>query len=203
MLLAQLNYLQLVFFLAMALTIWILLIQTQRYFSRRRAETAQQLQVQIKRRPLEHRAGAPPDGPEEAFRWEVRMHETARELSALLDSKLSVLQALVAEADRAAARLEAALDRAGVGQSLPPGTRRAANQAEALQAIRPAEPQSSPLPQASHSLDEDSAERSAQQRRREEVYTLADYGYEASEIAQRLQLPVGEVQLMLNLRQKR
>ena len=36
------------------------------------------------------------------------MHETARELSAQLDSKMSALQALIAEADRAAARLEAA-----------------------------------------------------------------------------------------------
>jgi len=203
MILAQLNYLQLVFFLAMALTIWILLVQTQRYFNRRRTETSQQLQVQIKRRPLEHRGGPPPDGPEEAFRWEVRMHETARELSALLDSKLSVLQALVAEADRAAARLEAALDRAGVGHSANPETRPPANQAEALQSIRPAEPQSSLLPQASRSPDDSTAGRAAQQHRREEVYTLADYGYEASEIAQRLQLPVGEVQLMLNLRQKR
>ena len=40
------------------------------------------------------------------------MHDTARDLSARLDSKLSMLQAMVAEADRAAARLEAALARA-------------------------------------------------------------------------------------------
>ena len=50
--------------------------------------------------------------PATVDRWEVQMHDTARDLSGQLDSKLSMLQALVAEADRAAARLDAALARA-------------------------------------------------------------------------------------------
>ncbi len=202
MLVAQLNYLQLAFFVAIALTIWILLIHTQRYFNRRRAEMAQQFQVHVKRAPPEHRIGPPPDGPDEAFRWEVRMHETARELSAVLDSKLSLLQALVAEADRAASRLEAALERAGAEQALQ-ASQRPAHQAEALQAIRPSQSQTDGYVQPGNRLDDAGAEHAPQQRRREEVYTLADYGYEAAEIAQRLQLPIGEVQLMLSLREKR
>ena len=47
------------------------------------------------------------------------MHETARELSAQLDSKLSALQALIAEADRAAARLDAAVARASESTQPP------------------------------------------------------------------------------------
>ena len=53
------------------------------------------------------------------------MHETARELSAQLDAKLGLLQSLIAEAGRAAERLEDALDRGH--PTLPPGS-----QAESL-----------------------------------------------------------------------
>lgn len=41
--------------------------------------------------------------------WEVRMHETARELIGRIDAKLAALRALTEEADRAARRLERAL----------------------------------------------------------------------------------------------
>ena len=37
-------------------------------------------------------------------------------------------------------------------------------------------------------------------RRQEEIYTLADYGYEPAEIARRVGTPVGEVELILSLR---
>jgi hypothetical protein len=41
------------------------------------------------------------------------------------------------------------------------------------------------------------------ERRYEEIYTLADYGYDAAEIAQRIGTPIGEVQLILGLRGNR
>lgn len=50
-----------------------------------------------------------PAAPQEMVRWEVHMHDLARELSGKLDSKTAVLMQLIHEADRAAARLEAAL----------------------------------------------------------------------------------------------
>ena len=37
-------------------------------------------------------------------------------------------------------------------------------------------------------------------RRREEIYRLADYGFAAAEIARRVGSPVGEVELILSLR---
>ena len=40
-------------------------------------------------------------------------------------------------------------------------------------------------------------------QRRQEIYTLADSGLEAAEIARRVGSPVGEVELILGLRQKR
>ena len=119
-------------------------------------------------------------------RWEVQMHETARELSAQLDAKLSLLQSLTAEADRAAERLEEALAR--VQSAIPPGS-----QADSLHPI---------------SADELGAESTRElpagtdrSRSREEIYHLADYGFAPSEIARRVGSPVGEVELILSLRQ--
>ena len=83
----------------------------------------------------------------------------------------------MAEADRAAARLEAAL--AGAADSLPPQ----GNQAYSLE----------------HAAASPTAPRAG---RREEVYALADYGYDAAEIARRVGSPIGEVELILSLRGK-
>ena len=63
--------------------------------------------------------------PDDLGEGEVEMQETARRLSAQLDAKLGRLQSLIVEADRAAARLEEALQRAY--PTLPPGS-----QAESL-----------------------------------------------------------------------
>ena len=40
-------------------------------------------------------------------------------------------------------------------------------------------------------------------QRQQEIYTLADYGYDAAEIARRVGSPVGEVELVLGLRTQR
>jgi len=131
-----------------------------------------------------HEAASPAEGPQAPGGWEVRMYDTARELSAQLDSKMSALRALAAEADRAAARLEAALERSdGFG---PLRGHQAQSLAAAGESRR-------------DSLLTDVAPRA---HRREEVYTLADYGYAPAEIARRLGTPVGEVELILSLRKK-
>lgn len=52
------------------------------------------------------------DHPDEMMRWEVEMHETARELKAELDSKIGVLRSMTRLAAEESLRLEAALDRA-------------------------------------------------------------------------------------------
>ena len=51
------------------------------------------------------------DAPPEVHRWQVGMHDTARELSAQLDSKLRVLQSYTRSAAQEADRLEALLER--------------------------------------------------------------------------------------------
>ncbi len=174
--------LPLLFFAALGVTVVILLRRTYRYLSRQKDDS---FLVRTRRPPQEDR-GHHLDAPPAVLRWEVEMHETARELSAQLDSKMSALGALISEADRAAARLEAAVARA----SEPLGTL-PTHQADAL-----GEPSESPgsgnaLPTTSSA------------RRQEEIYTLADYGHDAVEIAARLGSPVGEVELILGLREKK
>ena len=75
-------------------------------------------------RPLVHvpHAGKTPrstthDAEAQWLSEEVRMHETARELSARLDSKISVLEYLTSTAQQQIERLERLLDRA---QQVPP-----------------------------------------------------------------------------------
>jgi len=118
------------------------------------------------------------DLPPEGHRWEVQMHETARDLSAQLDSKMSALQALIADADRAAARLEAASG----GQS--------------PEIFEPDRTQTDALPPSGDSRDAGPSPRQA------EVCALADHGFDAAEIADRIGRPIGEVELILGLRHK-
>ena len=95
---------------ALSLIIAMLLLRSHRYFSRRKVDNA----------PIVRTARATNDdkcryldAPDDVARWQVAMHETARELSAKLDSKMVALQVLIAEADRAAARLETAIESKG------------------------------------------------------------------------------------------
>ena len=89
----------------LALVIGWLLLRTHRSFRRQRgSDTTLVHTARPTREPQGHNLGA----PDEMLHWEVRMHDTARELSGELDSKMRALRVLIEEADRAAARLEAA-----------------------------------------------------------------------------------------------
>jgi hypothetical protein len=70
------------------------------------------------------------------------------------------------------------------------------HQARALQAAEdPPEPASDAGPAATSRPPAD--------RRYEEIYLLADYGFDPAEIGHRVGMPVGEIQLILSLRAKR
>lgn len=99
----------------LALVIVTLLIRSHRYLSRQKREQSATI-VQTPR-PKRVDRGPALDAPPDVLRWEVQMHGTARELSAQLDSKMGALQHLIADADRAADRLETALDRTSDAES--------------------------------------------------------------------------------------
>jgi len=190
--------------LGLAIVVCFVLLRTQRTPSRNPQEGSPHTPPP---RPEREKPSYRDEAPNDVLRWEVSMHETARDLSAQLDSKLGTLQHLIHEADRAAARLEAALQATGG----PPGGCAAADAAAQRDSI----PQVRPVSQAEalragRTGDEPkttvrgpSGGQSAGDSRYQEIYTLSDYGYPASEIAQRLGSPIGEIELILSLRHKR
>lgn len=215
------------FLAALALTIWFLLMRSNRYFNRRSESQEASFRIDA---PAAKPRGHHLDAPTSMVQWEVEMHETARELSGQLDTKLGLLQQLIREADRAAARLEAAVAaaRAQAAEHAPaqetdqadaavPAFRPAApqdrdrfqplaegaNQAEALKAASHGEPRDPAGASGRAQSSASSSENASRQHRFQEIYTLADYGLDAAEIAQRLGTPVGEVELILGLRGKK
>jgi hypothetical protein len=194
-LLDEFGALNVVFLAVLALTIMILLRRTRRYLARQKNQDSALVHTA---RPQDQPRRPQADAPDEVLGWEVRMHETARDLAAQLDSKMGALQALIADADRAAARLEAAVAKPGAsarkpGRPDPP----AANQAQALKSPRAEKPAAAELSPG------DGHQRPSARQCREEIHTLADYGFSAAEIAGRVDCPVGEVELILSLREKR
>jgi hypothetical protein len=57
------------------------------------------------------------DAPEDVLRWQVEMHETARQLKGELDSKMRALQILIRQSREQAERLEQLLQRCGDGSN--------------------------------------------------------------------------------------
>jgi hypothetical protein len=204
---AQGNLASLVFLGALMVVIAFLLLRSQRYFARQEqmampAPEDVESRAPTSRKPAHHLGTS-----SELVQWEVEMHDMARDLSGQLDSKMSVLEHLIRDADRAAARLEAALaamQQAGVAPSAPrPPTHE-------VDRLEPAEPPARPADQAdalktAGPVNEPprAAERPPADRRYEEIYMLADYGFAPAEIAHRVSMPIGEIQLILGLRAKR
>ncbi len=120
------------------------------------------------------RAGA----PDSIVRWEVEMQELSRDIKAEIDSKMTALAHLVRDADRAAGRLERAIA--------------ATDDPDFDAATR--------SPRKLSSTELDGSENATV---RDEIYTLADYGFSVADIASRLAIPAGQVELILRLREQK
>jgi hypothetical protein len=106
---------------------------------------------------------------------EVKLYNTFRELNARLENKIHVLNDLVTESEAKIRRLEQLAEK-----------NRAAN-SPAIINIEPSSNSSTAPP----------SERFA------EIYQMADRGMTPTEISQRVDQPIGEVQLILGLRKRR
>ena len=189
---------QLIFLLGLALVIFILLVRSKRYF---RQVTQYRLPAPRPARKMEtpKTVSVPPRDLE---KWEVQMHDLARDLTGQLDSKIRVLELLIREADEAAARFEAAAAKtrgaplrriardalAPPAASMPPSS----NEATAPRVVRAARSTG----EARKPLEV------TNNPRFERVYALADAGMSAATIAKQIGTQIGEVELILSLRGK-
>ena len=166
--------------------------------------------------PPPHKAHSPAahhlDAPGAMSRWEVEMHELARDLAGQLDSKIVIVQQLMRDAERATAVLEAAIHRAeqvGLWQRSSgqpdeePLAERPETEATQTKPVRDwpnaAEPD---LPELAHAADTAASARvtAALINRTQRVYRLADRGLSHTAIAEELGEPLGEVELILSVR---
>jgi hypothetical protein len=113
--------------------------------------------------------------PPEVLRWQVEMHETARDLKAELDTKMRALQLLIRQARTESDRLQGLLDQLDAS----------ATQRELAQP------------------HEQSATVTAIEQHQPRIYALADEGQSARAIADLIGVPLGEVEFVLSLRSPR
>lgn len=129
--------------------------------------------------PAKFALPAAEDRSVEVMRRQVEIYDLAREAQARLDNKIAMLQQLLVEADERIARLsELESERLNVG----PHRRSESSFA------------------TDETLDADPYARDA--ARYAVVFGMADAGHNPMSIARRLSLPLGEVEMMLSLRQR-
>jgi hypothetical protein len=193
LLFGQVETTTILFLAGLVLTCGVLLFRTHRQLGSRPATTlpspmtlSQPTASQPHTRPAPaHRL----DAPAEMRRWDVDMHDRARELQAQLDSKIAILQHLVLDAQRQADRLEAAIARASeLARPFPDSGPCRTISSEDNNAIRI----DATATRAGNSAS----------RRHAEIYSLADSGMSSAAIANRIGSPIGEIELILGLRGK-
>jgi len=177
------------FLAVLMITIGFLLFRWHRYLRRQSRNLPMIVETP---RPDPKQQGPSLDSPGDKSRWEVEMHETARDLSAQLDTKMAALQQLIRQADRASARLEAILE---AGGATPPDLHAGYNS-------QPVGRTDGLIPPAPGDPGGDPDDRSAVEDRYEQICSLADRGLRSAEIASRVGIPVGEINLILGLRKK-
>jgi hypothetical protein len=122
------------------------------------------------------------DAPRDTQRWQVALFDLQRELKAELDTRISVVQTLIRQVDERIDKLQAAsaaLEKARDGE------------AEACGSVENSDPAA---PESPHSGTED---RGYGHDRCRAVEALAREGMTSQEIAGRVGLPVGEVEILL------
>lgn len=191
-LLAEIQKPNVLFLIGLAMACAILLMRSQRRI-RQTARTPNSVTAPTPNPQLKAAA--------EFDRWEVQMHETAREITARIDSKLSLLEQLIRDADDRIARLQSVgewLDRSGTVEKEPGIALSKLSHGQSHQ------PEARPGPIMPANLVATApAKTTSGSRRYEEIYALADAGHSSAAIASRLNSPVGEVELILGLRAQR
>lgn len=172
---------QLILLAAMAIMIWVLWRRSNKHFGRggKAYEPPHRISKLEQDRDL-----ALSDAPAEVTRWQVEMHELAREMKGELDTKMAVLQLLIRQATDAAARLDEAVQRA---ERL--GLNRLADPLAALENWTPGAEQ------------DVAAGEPARHPQAGQIYALADAGQAPAAIARQTGLSLGDIEMVLSLRE--
>ena len=99
----------LMFLLGTALLTWILLRRSYRYLGRTKDGSHADRRYGTSSSGCERSGQSLAHAPKDVLRWQVEMHETARDLKAELDSKMGALQQLSRIAEQHCQRLETAI----------------------------------------------------------------------------------------------
>ncbi|MBP89822.1 MAG: hypothetical protein CMJ64_24460 [Planctomycetaceae bacterium] len=178
-----------IFACGVLLLIFVLMKRSRRYTRRARRDA----RTEHNRLVEPDRDKALIDAPREILRWQVGMHETARDLKAELDSKIGVLQATIRIANEETERLEAAINRAErLGVSACGDTLAEIERIADASVLTTGD-----LPDPGTS---EFATISPLESHRSRIFALADEGCGAQAIAASTGLPCGDVELVLSLR---
>jgi hypothetical protein len=192
--LAVFSYSSALFALGLAILTWILLRRSYAYFGRRQGAGHREPSGGSRETSFHGDPRRPADAPPEMLRWQVAMHDLARDVQAELDSKIRVFRTIVALAESEAVRLEAAIARA---EKLGISTER--NTLDEIERL--AEVARAGLGQSTLSaVSEKGLWPAAGAEKRRTIYALADAGQSPAAIAGEVGLPVGEVEMILSLR---
>ncbi len=159
-----------------AVAVLLLMRETKRRFKVDRETKPFSRHGQLPRNTFTEEADEPP----EMLRWQVELHELARDTKAELDSKMRALQAISLLADETAQRLETLIGRAERLGSRPPSD----SDVEFPDGVEPKRSDIQCITPASGGR----------------VYSLADQDKSAVEIAQETGLAIGDVEFLLALR---
>ncbi|MEX2118783.1 MAG: hypothetical protein WD847_04160 [Pirellulales bacterium] len=201
--LAQIEGATVLFLIALAVTTGLLLFRTQRQLGAKPqpAHRSEWRKPQAAARPA-----VPLASHSDPRQWEIEMHDLAHELCARIDSKLGILDSLIQDARQQITRLESAIERAerlATSESASSSTRHP----PAGRGNRGRLPQAHQAAALAGGLRVDLPALDGPQariaRRYDEIYALADAGHGSDHIAQQLGSPVGEIELILGLRDQR
>lgn len=169
----------------------VVMLRKLRSFSAERQRGSSPGESSSRLRGLARAESDPAEPPNDFLRWQVEMHQTARELKAEIDSKLVALQAATRLAREEQRRLEQSIERARQTTrpdplgTLPQAGDRSAARSEFSDANLPVARQPATLPT--------NASQAAT------IAALARAGHSATRIASELALPLGDVELSLSL----
>lgn len=202
-LLAQIEGATVLFLIALAVTTGLLLFRTQRQLGAKPqpAHRSEWRKPQAAARP------AVPLNHTELGQWERQVHDLAHELCARIDSKLGILDSLIQDARQQITRLESAIERAERLATSAESASWSTRHQPAGQGDRGRLPQAHQAAALAGGLRVDlpalDEPQSRIARRYDEIYALADAGHGSDHIAQQLGSPVGEIELILGLRDQR